>query len=279
MMRILIAFLLTAGVCSSALASDFTEEQIDEINYTIGKYLEEHPEKVIEALNKYQEKQEMARREAAAENLKNFRMELKRDKTTPVIGDRKGDFVIVEFFDYNCGFCKRMFPELLEFVEKDGKTKWVMKEMPSLGDTSVTMAKFALAADKQGKYKEVHRDLMTLTVPFDNAKMDEIIKNNKLDADKIKADMESEEIQKILDSNRELATNLGLSGVPMFIIEDDIKYGAFDAASELPSLAEKARKADKEKVKEKKKDKEKVKEKEKKEEKHKKADKDKEDKD
>ncbi len=242
----LVAFLVTVGICSSAVAKDLTESQVEEVEYIIGKYFDEHPEKIVEAFDKYQKKMEEARKQEARENLKKYRFELRKDKKTPVIGNKDGDFVIVEFFDYNCGFCKRMFPQVLDFVEKDGKTKWVMKEMPTLGESSVKMAKFALAANKQGKYKETHIALMKSKGPFDDKKMEEIIKANGMDAAKIKADMESEETQKILDANRELASNLGMSGVPMFVIEDEFQPGAFDGTGELPKMAEKARAGKKE---------------------------------
>jgi len=243
MKRALVAFMVTAGLCAPALANDFTDAQVDEIKYIIGQYLSEHPEKVNDAMTKYQELQEKKRQEEAAKNLKKYGYELRRDKKTPVIGAKDGDFVIVEFFDYNCGFCKRMFPQVFDFVEKDGKTRWVMKELPSLGDASTKMAKFALAANNQGKYREVHIALMTLEEGFDDNKMAEIIKANKMDADKIKADMESPEIQKLLDANRELATNLGMSGVPMFVIDEELQFGAFDGTTELPKKAEAARAA------------------------------------
>ena len=243
MKRALIAFMVAAGLCAPAMANDFSDAQIEEIKYIIGQYFDEHPEKVNDALTKYQELQEKKRQEEAAKNVKKYNYELKRDKKTPVIGNKDGDFVIVEFFDYNCGFCKRMFPQVLDFVEKDGKARWVMKELPSLGDTSTKMAKFALAANNQGKYREVHIALMSLEDGFDDDKMAEIIKANGMNADKIKADMESPEIQKLLDDNRTLANNLGMSGVPMFVIEDELQFGAFDGTNELPKKAEAARAA------------------------------------
>ena len=250
MKRALVAFMVAAGVCSPALASDFTEAQVEEVKHIIGQYFDEHPEKVMDALNKYQELQEKKRQEEAAKNLKKYGYELKRDKKTPIIGNKDGDFTIVEFFDYNCGFCKRMFSQVFDFVEKDGKTKWVMKELPSLGENSIKMAKFALAAHNQGKYREVHIALMTLTDGFDDAKMEEIIKENGMNAERIKTDMESPEIQKILDANRKLATDLGMSCVPMFVIEDEVKFGAFDGTGELPKMSEKARAAKADKAKE-----------------------------
>ena len=242
MKRALVALMLTAGICSPAVASEFTPTQVEDIQFIIGQYLEDHPEKVIEALNNYQIKQEQIRQQQAAENIGKYRNELRNDSKTPVIGNKGGDFTIVEFFDYNCGFCKRMFPQVFDFVEQDGNTKWVMKELPSLGELSTKMAKFALAAHNQGKYREIHIALMSLTDGFTDEKMAELIKENGLDEAKIKADMDSADVQKILDKNRELANNLGMSGVPMFVIENTPKFGAFDGTGELPGMAAEARK-------------------------------------
>ena len=82
-----------------------------------------------------------------------------RSPVTPVAGNPNGDVSVVEFFDYNCPYCRRALPDVLKLINQDGKVRLVLKELPILSDDSVAAAKLALAANKQGKYFEMHQKL------------------------------------------------------------------------------------------------------------------------
>lgn len=247
MIRTLTALLLVLGISAPAYAETFNAEEVEEINSAIENYLMEHPEKLIESLNKYQEKQMKEQQEAAKKQIKSSRKQLNNDKTSPIIGNKSGDFVIVEFFDYNCGYCKMMFPKLLDFVGKDGAVKWVLKELPTLSEESTTAAKIALAANKQGKYREVHTAFMNAKGRLDKAALLELAKAQGVDIAVLQKDMESPEIQAILDKNRELAGKIGVNGIPAFVINDEMKGGAFDT-EELKATAAEVRAAKAERI-------------------------------
>lgn len=239
--RTLTAMALAMGICAPAIANDvFSEEETEEINTMIESYLLSNPEKIIESLNKFQEKQMQEQKEATKKQLRMAKKEIFGDKTAPVIGKNDGSFEIVEFFDYNCGYCKMMFPKVLDFVEADGDTKWMLKELPTLSEESEIAAKIALAANKQGKYKEIHSAFMNNQGHLDKDAMLKLAGELGLDVEKLKKDMESDEVAEILMKNRELAGRIGVNGIPIFIIGDEMKPGAFDV-EELKVLAEQAR--------------------------------------
>ncbi len=244
MIRLFVSALVFLSVAVSAEAKTFTGEQEKAIEQIVADYIKNNPEKLVEALDSLQEKMRKQQEEAAKKHIKESQKELSGNKKDPVIGNAKGDFVIVEFFDYNCGYCKMMFPKIMDFVNKDGKTKWVLKEMPILSEGSGGAAKVALAANKQGKYAEIHKAFMNHKGQLSEATALEIAKEHKLDMNKLQKDMASKDIQDTLNANRELAVKLQVSGIPVFIIGDEMKGGAFDE-KELPELAAKIREAKK----------------------------------
>lgn len=242
-LAIVSGFALSASATlNPAAASEFTKDQTAAINKLIEDYIANNPQKLIDSLNKFQEEQYRKSQEDAKKALKDLMPELKSAKKAPIIGNKKGDFVIVEFFDYNCGYCKRMFPEVLAFVEKDGKTKWVLKELPTLSADSTTAAKYALAANEQGKYKQIHTAFMKHSGKLDEQAMKQYAKTAGLDMEKLQKDIESEKIAKILSDNRELATKAQITGIPTFVINDELIPGAFPA-TDLDTKASTARAA------------------------------------
>ena len=94
--------------------------------------------------------------------LKDHAKDIYKRSSAPVAGNPQGDITVVEFFDYNCGYCKRAFGDMAKLIEKDGKVKLVLKELPILSKGSEDASKVALAAKLQGKYWEAHRALLTV---------------------------------------------------------------------------------------------------------------------
>lgn len=241
MLRILtLALILTAF--SFGAEAKFSAEQKTEIETIISEYLKENPEVITTALDSMQQKRIEEEQKAMRKATSKYRKELERNKLDPIIGNPKGDVVLVEFFDYNCGYCKVMFPEILSFVEKDGKVKWVLKELPMLSPSSRYASKAALAANKQGKYKEVHSAFMEHKGALNEEDVLKIAKEKGLDIEKLKKDMESKEIEDMLNSNQELAGKLNMRGIPNFIMNTFINAGGFDT-SVLPEQAKKIRDA------------------------------------
>jgi len=109
-----------------------------------------------------------------AEKIKARHDDIYNDAASPVVGNKKGDVTLVEFFDYNCGYCKQAFRDVQKILEEDKKLRIVFKEFPILSESSHTAARYALAADRQGKYMEYHTVLMTQSGPLNEARMESI---------------------------------------------------------------------------------------------------------
>jgi protein-disulfide isomerase len=132
----------------------------------------------------------------------------------------------VEFFDYNCGYCKSMFPSMMDTIKQDGKIRVIMKEFPILGPPSLTASRVALAARKQGKYSETHLALLGHKGALSDESVMQIAKDVGLDLKKLQDDMKSPEITVILGKNHDLADALGIDGTPALVIGDTLVDGA-----------------------------------------------------
>ena len=151
-----------------------------------------------------------------------------RSPVTPVAGNPNGDVSVVEFFDYNCPYCRRALPDVLKLINQDGNVRLVLKELPILSDDSVAAAKLALAANKQGKYFEMHQKLFSESGRANKDKALRIAKELGLDIAQLQKDAEHPDIKQALNENKELAVKLDLEGTPMFLIGDRIIGGAPD---------------------------------------------------
>lgn len=226
MKKIITVAALLAAMTAPATAQTFNKAQEKQIQEIAGKYLKEHPEVIIEALQNYQAKMEEEQMKANQEALKANRKEIEGGDM--YLGNPMGKIVIVEFFDYNCGYCKSMFETLLKKVEGDKSIKLVLKELPSLGQDSADAAKVAIAAGKQKKYKEFHSAAMRLKKSLNKESALKIAKDLKLDMTKLEKDMNSGDTQSVIDRNRKLAEAIDGRAVPTFVIGDQIIPGAFD---------------------------------------------------
>src|SRR6516164_10069385 len=122
-----------------------------------------------------------------------------RSPVSPVAGNPNGDVSVVEFFDYNCPYCRRSLPDVLKLINEDGKVRLVLKELPILSDESAAAAKLALASNKQGKYFEMYQKLFSEPGKADKEKALRVAKELALDVDHLQKDAEDPEIQKSLD--------------------------------------------------------------------------------
>ena len=212
-----------------------------DVDAEIKEYLMKNPEVVKEALDKYFEKEDEKQKQATVSKLGMHRFALERNPVTPVIGNPDGDVTIVEFFDYNCGYCKMMFPKVWEFVKNDGNIRWVMKDLPSLGPTSETAARAGLAAAKQGKYFEMHQAMITHKGALSEKDIVAYAKKVGLNMKDFERDRKDPALDKILEANRKLATALEFNGIPDFIIGDFVNPGAM-MGDELDTAVAAARK-------------------------------------
>jgi len=219
-------FLLDPGFRSAPKSAAGTPK--NEFEQRVRDYLLEHPEVIIEAIERYQERKRGAEQSEAQAVLKARADEVFRDPDSPVGGNANGDATLVEFFDYNCAYCRRVDPLMKQLEAADAKLRIVYKEIPILGPNSVFAAKAALAAHRQGKYLAFHKSLMTVEGISDKDKVIEVATKIGLDLDRLRRDMEDPAIQKMIERNLALAQALHINGTPSFVAGDKIVRGAIE---------------------------------------------------
>ena len=141
------------------VAQDFTEDQIKDLAL---QAIRENPQIVMEAVAILEAQEDARKADQSVALLSSRRDVLERDPNAPVLGNVDGDVTIVEFFDYNCPYCKRVKPEIQALMAADPDIRLVYRELPILGEGSVFAARAALAARNQGKYEEFHWAMMGL---------------------------------------------------------------------------------------------------------------------
>lgn len=223
--------LMLGVACAAALfspamakAQAFTEEQKKELQTLMGEYIASNPDKILDAVNDHMRKQEEESRASAEKSLGQYKDRF-ADKALPMAGNPDGDVTVVEFFDYNCGYCKKAYQDIRTLLGEDKNLRVVFQEMPILSASSNMMAAIALAAHKQGKYFEMHVALMDYRGSQSEEAFLELAKNTGLDVEKIKTDVSDPATRNSFQENISLANNLGIRGTPGFIIGDKIFPG------------------------------------------------------
>lgn len=211
---------------NNSAAAAFSSEQKAGIEAIVKDYLLANPEILLEVQSRLEAKMEKEQEERLKTAIKSNADELYRRADAPSAGDPKGDITVVEFFDYNCGFCKRGFTDVSKLIENDKKIRVVFKELPILSKGSEEASRVALAAKKQGKYWEVHRALLEYRGSVDAESALKIAAKQGLDVDKLKADMDSPEVTAEITKVRELAQKMGINGTPHFLVGDRTIPGA-----------------------------------------------------
>jgi len=221
-----LAMLAATLLQTPAAAAEFSPSQRREIEAIIRDYLTKNPDVMLDALQAAKDQMESQSRDKAAAALISRRHDLYDDPDTPVAGNPRGDVSIVEFFDYRCPYCKQVEPSLERLLRDDRNLRFLYKEFPVLGPESLTAAKAALAARKQGKYAALHQALMALKGHITDAMVLQTAGSVGLDLERLKRDMQAPEIDRILKANNELAEALDIRGTPGFVIGDEIVPGA-----------------------------------------------------
>jgi protein-disulfide isomerase len=239
-------FALKPGL--SARSSDTVAANMpqDEFEQRVRSYLVDHPEVIVEAMNRLEVRQGQQETAETQAVLRSHIDVVFHDPSSPVGGNPGGDVTLVEFFDYNCPYCRMMAPVMTEVEAADPQLRIVYKEFPILGPNSVFAAKAALAADKQGKYVAFHRALYQVRSPVDEAKVLEVAGTVGLDVGRMKTDMQDAAIEAQLEQTGKLAQALRITGTPGFVVGDQVTTGATDLSA-LQTLIRGARSAEPEK--------------------------------
>ena len=224
---------------AATAAAEFTPAQRQAIEEIIRDYLTKNPEVMLDALQAAEDKIKAESRDKAAAALATRRHEIFDDPDAPIAGNPRGDATLVEFFDYRCPYCKQVEPAIEALIAEDRQLRFVYKEYPVLGRDSVTAARAALAAHKQGKYDAMHRALMGLKGQINDAAVFKLAGAVGLDVERLKRDMAAPDIDRMLKANVNLADALDLRGTPGWVIGDEIVPGAIslDALKQLIDAA------------------------------------------
>jgi len=223
------AMLRHAGLEGSLLARGVAVSPDEaKVRRIMRDYLTKNPEILVEMTTELDKRQAEEQAGKQAKAIGDNAEEIFRSKVAHVAGNPDGDVTVVEFFDYNCGYCRRALTDVVKLTNDDGKVRLVLKELPIFGDDSEAAAKIALAADKQGKYFEMHQKLFTESGKADKEKGLRIAKELNLDIEKLQKDAESDDIKKALEEAKDLAQKLNLQGTPLFLIGDRVVPGAPD---------------------------------------------------
>jgi protein-disulfide isomerase len=223
-----VLFALAAPGASSA--DEFSAVQRGEVEQIVREYLLAHPEVIQEAMTELEKRQTAAEAEKHKAAVKQYSQALFSSPRQVVLGNATGNVTFVEFFDYNCGYCKRAMDDMLTLLKDDPKLKVVLKEFPVLGPGSVEAAQVAVAVrmqDKSGKkYLEFHQKLLGGRGEANKARALAVAKDVGLDMTRLDKDMASPEVKATLQENFKLAEALGLNGTPSYIIGDNVVVGA-----------------------------------------------------
>jgi protein-disulfide isomerase len=221
-----------------ARAQSFSDAQRGEIERIVKDYLVAHPEVLQDVMSELEKRQTAAKAEQQTTGVREHKEVLFNSSHQVTLGNPHGDVTMVEFFDYNCGYCKRALGDMLQLLKTDPNLKVVLKEYPVLGPGSVEAAQVAVAArmqDKTGKkYLEFHQKLLGGHGPADKAHALAAAKEAGFDVARIEKDLGSDEVRETLKENLKVADAIGLDGTPSYVIGTDVVIGAqgYDALKE-----------------------------------------------
>ena len=210
---------------STAPADPALKQAVDQM---IDQYIRAHPEVIEQSLQALEAKREAEEKTRQKVALANHQQDLLNDPSSPVSGNPQGDVTVVEFFDYRCGFCKRVAGAVTQLQQEDPRVRIVYKDLPILGEASELATKAALASRAQGKHQAFHEALLAAKGDMTKDTILAVAGEVGLDAKRLEADMAHPEWQTVIDRNRALAKDLGISGTPGFIVGTELVPGALD---------------------------------------------------
>jgi len=232
-LRLLLPTLFAVALCATppaASAENFSGGQRGEIETIIRNYLIAHPEVLEEAMAELNKRQAAAEAEKHEESVAQNSDTIFNSPRGVVLGNKDGDVTFVEFFDYNCGYCKRAMTDMLDLMKSDSKLKVVLKEFPVLSQGSVEAAQVAVAVRMQDpggkKYLDFHQRLLGGRGAADKARAIAAAKEAGLDVARIEKDLASPEVRATIEENFKLAESMGMNGTPSYVIGKQVVIGA-----------------------------------------------------
>ena len=205
----------------------FSDSEKAGIEDIIKNYLtKDHPEVMMQAMQELQRRDQESAQTKTQDALKADADKVFSDPNSPIGGNPKGSVVMVEFFDYNCGYCKMSEPDTEKILKEDKDVKFIYKDFPILGPVSVEAAKAALASVKQNGYVKFHDALMAKKDHLSEDVIYQVAKDVGLNIEKLKKDAASDDVAAQIKANQALGRAIGVRGTPMFIIGSQVYPGA-----------------------------------------------------
>ena len=223
----------TPTLATEVLANESFEKKVE-------IFLMQNPDVLARALENLQDYYAIEDAKRQRQSVLDNAEELYSSSSDFTLGPKNASVTIVEFFDYNCGYCKRVFPSLMKIVEENDDVRVVFKEFPILSENSRTAASYALALDKQLKFLTYHSKLMSSRGSVNPALLERTLKEIGVDVEAVKSRAADTSIAETIDRTQALAGALGINGTPAFVINDEIHPGAL-SEDQLRELVAEAR--------------------------------------
>ena len=244
-MRTHVALVLTVGLLAfapilQAWAESSPAPGQPALDQVIEQYIRSHPEVIEQALQSLEVKRQRDGKLRVRQVIATHQEELLRDPASPVSGNLNGDVTVIEFFDYRCGYCKRVANAVTQLQKDDPGVRVVYKDFPILGEVSIFGARAALAAREQGKHLAFHEAMLASEIELTKEEVLAIAKRVGLDVKKLEVDLNAPGWESAIDRNHTLANLLDISGTPGFVIGSEVYPGALELAG-LKALVAKAR--------------------------------------
>ena len=234
-MRVILMAVAFLGFAQMAPALQMTNEQVKQLAL---EAILENPQIIMQAVAILEQRE----RERAASGANTVRLQLEQDPNSPNLGNPDGDVTVIEFFDYNCPYCRKAGQTVQELLASDANVRVIYREWPILGEDSVFASRAALAARAQGKYEEFHWALMNGEGRASEASILKLARHLDLDVEKLQADMTSPAVEAHIAQSSALARTLGFTGTPAFIVGDRTAPGML-STDEITAMVAEARAA------------------------------------
>ena len=234
-MRVIFMAVAFLGFAQMAPAQQMTNEQVKLLAL---EAILENPQIIMQAVAILEQRE----RERAASGANTVRLQLEQDPNSPNLGNPDGDVTVIEFFDYNCPYCRKAGQTVQELLASDANVRVIYREWPILGEDSVFASRAALAARAQGKYEEFHWALMNGEGRASEASILKLARHLSLDVAKLQADMTSPAVEAHIAQSNALARTLGFTGTPAFIVGDRTAPGML-STDEITAMVAEARAA------------------------------------
>lgn len=222
--------LATAASLFTFSSATHAEESLTrgEVEQIVKEYLITNPQVVVDALEAFSKQEEEKAAARQQKMIKDNRDKLLNSEYSPSVGPKDSDIAVVEFFDYHCGYCKRMLPTIVELLDKHKNVRVIMKELPILSEDSEMAARASIAFYKLApqKYMEFHTVLMNHKATYDPEFLQAEAKKLGVDGAELITMMNADFVTEELDANSKLAEAIGVRGTPAIIVGDTLKPGA-----------------------------------------------------